>query len=180
MKRSASSISRGAKRPIQKTIVAVRVNLQNTMASTRQQICAPTTFPCTLTGLKWHLGFEVNNTFVSTNVNIDMYWAIVHWRAPVSSISNLTLFPGATVPADIDGRDLYRPARDVLAFGVVSHRWDNNTVAEMSVTETDKDECKTKRKFARGDSLYLVFYPVVNDGVNSFFCRGLVQYFLQE
>lgn len=190
MGKTYGSINKGARRPISKTITSIRTDISNSLIYYKIQISGAAPGPYTMVGLRWDLTFSFRNpaddSAVTTggyDVPNEIWWAIIHWRKPAANLGELEFWPNksTSLPTGISERDLYWPAKDVLAFGYaedISH-YDGGVVAK-AVKSTDKDECKTKRKFARGDSLWLVCYAAQIVSNRTAKVRGLVQYFAQE
>ncbi len=141
------------KRPINKSIIAVQ-QAGNDATDTTSTLFT-TTFPCTITGLRWDLAFTQD---AGTGTAF-IHWAIVLVRAGVTG-DTLSITDGAT---------FFDPETNCLVFG--SFTIDNNTQTKHAAGST-----KTMRKMQGGDILAFVAKGSATntsrvDGVIQFFCK---------
>lgn len=151
-------IQRSAKRPIDKSLVVVNLASTTTQAQTTLKT---TTFPCTLTGLRWEMATHNNDTAADQLVR----WAIVVIKDGLA----------ATTMGGSDGADFYTPEQDVLAFGV-QRLTDQDAANGGPVVANWNGSTKTMRKLKAGD--VLAFITLASsatadvDGVIQFFCKS--------
>lgn len=153
MKR-ARVVQTSSKRPIDKALIAVN---KNGLAGTQQStVLSTTTFPCTITGLRWDItALQDAGTGVCSGM-----WAIVVVRDGLS----------ANTISFTDAGTVYEPEQDVLAFGT----WavDNNTDTQRISGTT-----KSMRKLMGGDQLVLIAKGVATNTTTIF---GAVQFFCKS
>ena len=150
---------RSARRPIDKRLISIlKAGVGSSQVSTTLYT---TTFPGTVTGLRWSLGAVAD---AGTGVSV-AHWAIVVVKDGLS----------ASTMATSDGSTLYEPEQNVLAFGVLTCR-DADSVAPTAL-QNFTGETKTMRKLMGGDKL--VFITIGNaaslgsfQGVVQFFCKS--------
>ena len=148
---------RSSQRPIDKELKMVVLNTVGT--TQRTTTLKTTTFPCTVTGLRWSF------TFLSrtTTDQVQGMWAIVLTQDG-ESVNSISLS---------DGGDMYTPEQNVLAFGSYgSADVDQSSPSVMLI----EGSTKTMRKLKQGDVLQ--FTTFANAGTNSeimgcfqFFCK---------
>ncbi len=146
---------RRANRPIDKKLISILKTATGT--SQVATTLLTTTIPCTITGIRWTLGF---NSLVATGP-INARWAIIVVRDGLS----------ATTVGGTDGGDFYTPESDVLSFG--SHLLGETDTAGPQVINID-GTTKTMRKMMAGD---LLIFTVVSDTAASLQTVGAVQFF---
>ncbi len=146
---------RRANRPIDKKLISILKT--STGTSQVATTLLTTTIPCTITGLRWTLGF---NSLVATGP-INVRWALIVVRDGLS----------ATTVGGTDGGDFYTPEGDVLAFG--SHLIGETDTAGPQVINID-GSTKTMRKMMAGD---LFIFTVVSDTAASLQTAGAIQFF---
>ncbi len=151
--RTSFGASPHTKRPINKSLVAV---LQSTNDATDTVTTLfTTTFPCTITGLRWDLTIT-QDAGTSTCF---AYWVIAIVRQ------------GMTIPtiATTDGATFFAPESDCLVFGTTTI--ENNIQSKDFIGST-----KTMRKMQGGDTLIFIGKGAATnthrvDGVVQFFCK---------
>lgn len=133
-----------SKRPIDKLLVVVDQSLNTTQVAT---VLTTITFPCTITGLRWNLGFRGTAAGGSRGA-----WAIVVVR------------DGITVPVLglSDGGDLYTPEQDVLSFGFWSLADSDGGTGDS--TFHVEGNTKSMRKMMGGDTLQFISKENDNNG----------------
>ncbi len=145
------------KRPIDKQLIVVNQTATTSMTSTTLKT---TTFPCTLTGLRWD--FAANASAVAgTNL---LHWAIVIVKDGYTANSFTTT----------DAADFYTPEQNVLTFGVL-----RGGDADAGLGETQfhwKGDTKTMRKLMTGDTVQFLSLSANTsgfsvDGIVQFFCK---------
>lgn len=161
MKRARGSngpfvVQRSAKRPIDKALVVVN---QSTTGTQQKTDLLTTTFPCTVTGLRWSL-----TAFGSATGEQLLYWAVVIIRDGLS----------ASTIATSDGASLYDPEQNVLAFGVV--RLADRDAGAGPICANFEGSTKSMRKMMGGDKLSFIS---ITDG-NTINVDGCVQYFCKS
>ncbi len=155
-----------APRPISKSMIAFSQPIGNN--TTTQEInLFITTFPCTVTGLRW----ELNSPMESTNFTEEGYfsWAIV----VVKEGNDANSLPSGAITS---GLSFYNPEQNVLAAGMgypvpqqstaYSLQWDGKT--------------KTMRKLQTGDRLVLLYSKGEIDTTSDAFFGGIVQFFTKS
>lgn len=141
-------------RPVDKQLVVV----QNLILATQvSQVLHTSTFPCTITGLRWDL--EVASDHAAKD---RLGWAIVIVKDGLSA--SALSFTG--------GSDFYTPEQNVLAFGTCA--LNANTTGDGS--EHYSGSTKTMRKLMGGDQLVFIANGAVAAnkelfGVVQFFCK---------
>ncbi len=143
----------GHKRPINKSLISI-LQTANDATDTSSQLFA-TTFPCTITGLRWTICFTQDQ---GTSTAF-YHWAIVIVRAGVTQ-DTLTTTDGAT---------FFDPESNCLVFGAGTI--DNNVQSRVVEGST-----KTMRKMQGGDALVFIAKGSATnttrvDGVVQFFCK---------
>lgn len=153
---SSSYIARGAKRPIDKNLIAISQSVTTAQTSTD---LLTATFPATVTGLRWSM-----NIRGSTTAHQLVSWAIVIVKDGLS----------ASTISQSDGAAMYQPEQNVLAFGSVatldsdagtgngSYNWEGST--------------KSMRKLMGGDKLVLIAKANANTATYA----GVVQFFTKS
>ncbi len=143
----------GHKRPINKSLIAVQ-QTGNNATDTSTQLFA-TTFPCTITGLRWSLAFTQD----AGTATAFYHWAIIVVRAGVTQ-DTLSI---------TDGASFFDPETNCLVFGAGTI--DNNVESQIATGDT-----KTMRKMQGGDALVFVAKGSATnttrvDGMIQFFCK---------
>ncbi len=113
------------------------------------------TFPCTITGIRWNLGFQGNAT--ST--------AIIHWCIIIVRDGN-----AANTIATSDASDMYTPEQNVLSYGVAMLSADSSTAGTNVILM--EGSTKTMRKLLLGDRIDIIMLASQASSVN-----GVVQLF---
>ncbi len=144
-----------AKRPIDKDLIVVTKD--NLGASQTVQTLKTTTFPCTLTGLRWSIdiGGDGGTGLART------HWAIVIVRD--GNTANTITTTGEST--------FYEPEQDVLAFGVAL------TQADLWDPKHFDGATKTMRKLMDGD---LVQFLMLGEATNTSKVAGVVQFFCKS
>ncbi len=156
LKRARTSGVR-VQRPIDKELKATLQTCTTSMVATTLKT---TTFPGTIVGLRWSLGF------ISTQAASD---AFVRWV--------ITVVPDGeaiNTIATSDGSDMYTPEQNVLAFGTLALK-DNDLGAGPAAVNVE-GMTKTMRKLKQGDLLQLGTLASV---ANSATLGGTVQFFFK-
>ena len=140
----------GPSRPIDKSIIYINI-LGGTGGTSFDIITS--TFPCTMTGLRWNIRAHADGT--NTDVNT-CNWAIVL----VKDANQV-----GTLPSGRADRDFYKPEQNVLAHGTFIF------TAEAIESGSDywgKDQGKTKtmRKMMAGDRIVLLARGTSQDQSN--------------
>ncbi len=144
-----------ARRPIDKTILAVNHTIDDSQTNSRILLAD---VPLTVTGIRW-------NFSVRTNTNVgppDATWAIVFVR-------------DGNIPNTITSADLvtlYAPEQNVLAWGIVRMQASGSSAGPLSMMVEGKT--KTMRKMMSGDALFFLTIGSQNEGI--LLCGG-IQYF---
>ncbi len=143
----------GHKRPINKSLIAIQ-QAGNDATDTSSQLFA-TTFPCTITGLRWSFSCTQDGGTATAFI----HWAIIVVRAGVTQ-DTLSI---------TDGSSFFDPETNCLVFG--STTIDNNVESKQFEGST-----KTMRKMQGGDALVFVAKGSATntsriDGVVQFFCK---------
>lgn len=146
-----------AKRPIDKELKVVLHGVTNTLTNTALKT---TTFPGTVTGLRWSMSYE---NIISTDTS-SAYWAIV--VVPDGESAN--------TPATSDGADFYTPEQHVLAFGIVTA--EDSDQGGGPITVNFEGSTKTMRKLKQGDTLNFI---ALGTAANCGGIRGIVQFFFK-
>lgn len=141
-------------RPIEKKLVSIsKDNMAGTQVSTD---LLTTTFPGTITGLRWDLEYHQDG---GTGPAI-FYWALVIERDGVT-VDNIGFS---------DAASFFNPEQNCLAFGCGSI---DNNVQSFHVSGTTK----TMRKMQDGDKLVFISVGVAT---NTCAVRGVIQFFLKS
>ncbi len=146
---------RRANRPIDKKLISVLKS--STGTAQVATVLLTTTIPCTITGLRWTIGY---NNLVATGP-INVRWGIIVVRDGLA----------ANTLSGTDGGDFYTPESDMLAFG--SHLIGETDTAGPQVINVE-GSTKTMRKMMAGD---LLTFIVVSDTAASLQTAGTVQFF---
>ncbi len=147
----AGGFRRAARRPIDKSIVAV--NKDAVDATDVTTVLLTTTFPCTVVGLRWDIAFF---QAAGTGEGI-FHWAIVVVRDGVT-IDTLAISDAAA---------FFEPEQNCLVFGV-------GVIDNNSQTKSFTGDTKTMRKMKGGDTLVFVAKGVAT---NTLGIRGVIQFF---
>ena len=152
-----SNIVRAARRPIDKELKFVAQTLGTAQVTT---VLKTTTFPCTITGLRWDMSATSNLTTGAST----MVWAIVITRDG-NAVSTMS---------QSNGSDFYTPEQDVLTFGVRSFPdADLNGPLESHWVGSTK----TMRKLKQGDVLnFIALGTAAAQGT----VRSVVQFFCKS
>lgn len=142
-----------SRRNLDKKLIAVSQSPTTTKASTT---LFTSTFPCTITGLRWSISVVGNSSASQFG-----YWAVIQLKDG-STLSNL---------AFSDGADFYTPEQEVLAFGTIAIG--QTDIAGTSAITT-MGSTKTMRKYMGGDQLIFVS---VGDTATAISVRAVVQFF---
>lgn len=148
-------VMRHTKRPIAKELVCISKTAVST--SQVQTDLVTTTFPNTITGLRWSIGFANNAT-----VDSSFRWAIVVIRDGLQADTM-----GAS-----DAASFYNPESNVLAFGV-HHLASSAATGPGPATMNTEGDTKTMRKLQGGDKLAFI----VKASAASVDVEGIVQFF---
>ena len=143
----------GHKRPINKSLIAVQQS-GNNATDTSSQLFA-TTFPCTITGLRWSLAITQDAGAGTAFI----HWAIILVKAGVTQ----------DTLAITDGASFFDPETNCLVFGAA-------TIANNVDSKIMEGSTKTMRKMQGGDALVFVAKGSATntsriDGVIQFFCK---------
>lgn len=155
-RRTTPNLVRAARRPIDKSLIAVQV-----VDFSSQQLIAlqtSTVFPGTLTGLRWSLGF-VNTAGTAIT---KMHWSIV--VVPQGTT--------ASTMSQTNAATFYSPEQNVLAFGAGT-----SLTAVGAQNIMFEGFTKTMRKLKVGDTVSLL---VVGEATNTWTVHGVVQYFIKS
>lgn len=147
------------KRPLDKNIINVTVPLVIAGTQVNTQLYT-TTFPGTVTGLRWMLNFQ-NGTAATGNV---MY-AIVVSRDGVTP---------STI-ANTSGAAMYKPEQQVFAIGEMA--LENTTSPSGPSNKTIEGQTKSMRKLQAGDVLSFI---AKTDGTIASTVTGVVQFFIKS
>ncbi len=143
------------KRPIDKGLINISQSLSTTQVQT---VLITSTFPCTITGLRWILT-SLNDNAIPNLVR----WAIVIVRDGLSA-STLT---------SADGTTLYAPEQDVMAFGVMQMGGTGNNTG---LVQHDEGNTKSMRKLMLGDKILFITKSATStgdiDGCVQLFCKS--------
>ncbi len=126
-----------------------------------------TTFPCTLTGLRWDFNTPLSSTDTSTAHYFN--WAIILVKQ--GNDANDLLSGNQTAPAI-----LYEPEQNVLATGFMSPGTTGNT----STSGTWRGTTKTMRKLQTGDRIALIYRLGGATDLNELHFGGTVQFFCKS
>jgi len=143
------------KRPIDKQLIAINKSLVAATQTTTTLVTS--TFPCTVTGLRWNISW-LNGV---TTGRFD--WAIVIVRDGLA-VSNI---------ANSDGSSFYQPEQDVLAFGCAGALATTGTAGP--VVRLWEGSTKSMRKLMGGDAIVLVMLGEqisYVDGIVQLFCKS--------
>lgn len=158
-RRRTATVDRRAKRPIDKQLKVVTATALN---ATQDSVdLYTTTFPSTVTGLRWVLNFERD---AGTNGSLaTMGWAII-------------ILPGGGTQGTLaiaNTNDLYQPEQHVLAFGSgIDSQFNVGGPGLMFSGST-----KSMRKLKAGDKLQFVAKGVATE---TFAYHGTIQFFLKS
>lgn len=145
------------KRPIDKKLFGMRVALP--AAATTNQTIYTTTFPGTVTGIRWDLSF-CPTASVATG---DGVWCIFILREGV----NIPVVAQAAFGALTDG-----PEQNVLACGNWTHGLLNEIDIDRQIGMT-----KTQRKLMGGDTLGITFQST---GGGATLIKAILQFFIKS
>lgn len=145
------------KRPIDKKLIAVAQTVTNSVTASTLHT---TTFPGTVTGLRWAISAEVD----STTANPVCAWAIVIVHDGDS----------ANTPSLSNASDFYAPEQDVLAFGY-KHGTDADVGQGPSAIHWE-GSTKTMRKLRAGDTVQFI---TISGTANSYTLGGVIQFFIK-
>ena len=151
----ARTVEFKTKRPIDKKLISIDKGTLNTTQVSTDLLTA--TFPCTITGLRWSLAIIQDGGAGSCKAD----WAIVVAREGIA--------PDTLVSSD--GSTTYNPEQDVLTFGSVLFRDNQNSVIADGST-------KTMRKLMGGDKL--VFIARGSSAVDTIGINGIIQFFCKS
>lgn len=149
------------KRPIDKCLMTSRAGDAAVQASFELY---DTTFPATITGLRWVGNLTSQLSSSGGGSFNELYWMIVVVRDGLNP--NAIAIP--TIPSNAVS---YAPEQDVLAFGV-------NTITFESGVAHFEGSTKTMRKLQAGDKIMLV-YRFANDTHSCFF-NMITQFFMKS
>ena len=144
-----------SRRNLDKKLIGVNQSVTTTQQAT---VMFTSTFPCTITGIRWSLAFAGNTTGAN-----NLLWAIV------------VVKDGETVTTmgSGNGTDFYTPEQNVLAFGVVKVA-DSDSGTGTSVVNV-MGSTKTMRKYMGGDQLQFLCIGTAGTssvlGIIQFFCK---------
>lgn len=156
-KRPRTTFQVSQKRPIDKSLIMVSQTAVSTTQLSTNLITA--TFPCTITGLRWNLGFHNNSAAVQNTI----YWAIVIVKDGNS----------ANALAISDGSTFYEPEQNIIA-------WGSALLADTDIGGTTahniEGSTKSMRKLMGGDTIQLIYRASdsnmsIKGGVQ-FFCKS--------
>lgn len=145
-------------RPIDKQLINVNAITGTTSTAITLQT---TTFPCTITGLRWSIGFANKQT----TGPVDISWAIVIVRDGNA----------ANALSQTSGSSLYQPEQNVLAYGCTEFQ-DADLNPGGSGAAQFEGSTKTMRKLMGGDVLQFLHLGSVAAsadfmGTIQFFCK---------
>ncbi len=156
LKRARTSGVR-VQRPIDKELKAVLQTSTTTMVASTLKT---TTFPGTIVGLRWSLGF------LSAQAASD---AFVRWVIVVVPDGEAINTIGSS-----DGVDFYTPEQNVLAFGIIGIK--DNDLGSGPTAANIEGTTKTMRKLKQGDVLQ---FGTLASVANSFTTAGTIQFFFK-
>ncbi len=136
------------------------VNLQTVSTTQRTTTLKTTTFPCTVVGVRWSIGFRGNITTAG-----DVFWIIV--VVPDGEAVNAI--------ATSDGADMYTPEQNVIAFGTVAIA--DADQASGPSAQSIEGTTKTMRKLKSGDQL---MFSAISTSANDSLVQGTVQFFCKS
>ncbi len=151
-------VSKSAVRPIDKQLINVAGAALD--ATQDSSTLFTTTFPATITGIRWSLGFVQDAGTATTACK----WCIVVARDQITaSAISLT-----------DESSMYQPEQNVLAFGsAVSF----NIAGGPAVPTRFEGSTKTMRKLQTGDK---ILFLAKGEATNTFEYDGTVQFFIKS
>ncbi len=152
MSRRRSTFSASRRNLDKKLIVAA----QSPTTAKATTVLFTSTFPCTITGLRWSISALGN-----TSAAQFLYWAVIQLKDG-GTLSNI---------AFSDGADFYTPEQEVLAFGSMAI---GQTDVAGTTGVTTMGSTKTMRKYMGGDQLIFVS---VGDTATAVSVRAVVQFF---
>ena len=119
-----------------------------------------TTFPCTVVGIRWNIGFA----------SVTAAGSLVQWALILVQDGD-----SVNTPATSDGADFYTPEQNVLSFGVMRLLGTGSTGG--NITNNVEGSTKTMRKMKQGDVLQFITLSDVSvstavDGIIQFFCKS--------
>ncbi len=147
------------KRPIAKDIISIGItNAGTVQRSTQLKV---TTFPCTLTGLRWSLSYQS----VLVSGPAAQFWGIVLNREGETSNTLVTS----------DGSTLYSPEQNVLAWG----HWQatDADIGQGPSVMRSEGTTKTMRKLQEGDS---IDFLIIGTAGTANLVRGAIQFFCKS
>ena len=165
MSRPLKRARTAAPRPISKTLLFFHAPITG---GTTVSTIYSTTFPCTITGLRWELSTPAHVAQGAPNGYVN--WAIVL----VKQGNTASTLPTGSQPQPLN---MYVPEQNVLASG-------SATLSPTGTGEFNavwKGQTKTMRKMQLGDNLQIVFGMGTNDpsledtvfgGSIQFFCKS--------
>lgn len=147
----------GSRRPTAKELIFVA---QTATTSNVETTLKTTTFPCTIVGLRWSIGFT------STTANDHT----VNWIIVIVKDGN-----SANTISQGNGADMYTPEQNVMAFGTVNLMSNAETGGNMNANV--QGSTKTMRKLQGGDLLKFISFSnvatsTIINGVVQFFCKS--------
>jgi len=142
-----------AKRPVDKSIINV---LHDPITSSQKSTTLLTSsFPCTVTGLRWNLTWHNTDSGGGHKV----WWAIVVVRDSAT----------ASTIGTSDGGSFYKPEENVLTYGT--------TWLEAAGSGMTSGTTKTMRKVAGGDTLRFI---VLSSTATTTAVQGIIQLFCKS
>ncbi len=157
-RRRTSGAVPSTRRPIDKEMKVIALTADTAVKET---VLKTTTFPCTVMGLRWTIGFHG----IAAGTDKTVAWLVV-------------VIPdgeGANTPALSDGADLYTPEQNVLAFGVL--KLADTAQDQGPIVANIEGSTKTMRKLKSGDKLSFI---ALADTANSVEVHGAVQFFCKS
>lgn len=144
-----------SRRNLDKKLIAIAQTVTTTQQAT---VLFTSTFPCTLTGIRWSIAFGGNTT--SAN---NLFWAIVMIKDG-DTLSTMSTSTGA---------DFFTPEQNVLSFGVIKTADSDGGTGPM--VQNIMGSTKTMRKYMGGDTLQFICIGTAGSsdvrGVVQFFCK---------
>ncbi len=152
-------VSKSAVRPIDKQLINVA---GAALDATQDEVTLfTTTFPATITGLRWSMGFIQDAGTAETACK----WAIIVARDQIAA-SALVLTSGSS---------MYQPEQNVLAYG--SAISDLPTAAGWTGATRFEGSTKTMRKLQTGDKILFI---AKGEATNTWAYDGTVQFFVKS
>ncbi len=147
------------KRPIAKDIISIGIT--NAGVTQRTQQLKLTTFPCTLTGLRWSLSFQ---SVLTSGPAAQFFCIVINREGETSNTIN-----------SASGSTLYAPEQNVLAWG----HWQatDADIGQGPSVMIDIGSTKTMRKLQEGDTLD--FLTIGTAGTANL-VRGAIQFFCKS